>query len=101
VKYSPPSDCKFSVYPTNEFQKDYKRILKRKYDIALLDEVIVKLAQDETLEPKYKDHALTGDMKGFRECHILSDWLLIYISTEKDLVLVLTRTGTHSDLFSK
>ena len=83
----------------NSFKKDYKRIVKRGYDIALLENVIRMLADGETLPAKYRDHALTGNYSGFRECHITPDWLLIYEVRESELILVLSRTGTYSDLF--
>ena len=83
----------------NSFKKDYKRIVKRGYDIALLENVIRMLADGETLPAKYRDHALTGNYSGFRECHITPDWLLIYEVRESELILVLSRIGTHSDLF--
>lgn len=80
------------------FKKDYKRVKKRGYNIQLLENVLELLARQESLPPKYKDHALTGDYKGFRECHITPDWLLVYKIHDEELILVLTRTGTHSDL---
>ena len=83
----------------NSFKKDYKRIVKRGYDIALLENVIRMLADGETLPAKYRDHTLTGNYSGFRECHITPDWLLIYEVRESELILVLSRTCTHSDLF--
>lgn len=89
----------YSVRPTTKFQKDLKRIAKRGYDISLLTEVIKKLANGERLPEKNKDHALSGDYSGYRECHITPDWLLIYEIENDELILYLTRTGTHSDLF--
>ena len=83
----------------NSFKKDYKRIVKRGYNIALLENVIRMLADGETLPAKYRDHALTGNYSSYRECHITPDWLLIYEVRESELILVLSRTGTHSDLF--
>lgn len=80
------------------FKKDYKRVKKRGYNIQLLENVLELLARQEPLSPKYKDHALTGDYKGFRECHITPDWLLVYEIHDEELILVLTRIGTHSDL---
>ena len=80
------------------FKKDYKRVKKRGYNISLLEEVIDKLANHEELDKKYKDHALVGQWIGFRECHIAPDWLLIYQIKEDELVLTLTRTGTHTEL---
>ena len=89
---------KYEIKRSSRFKKDYKRIKKRGYDLSLLDDVIKLLAKGETLPTEYKDHALVGDLKGFRECHILPDWLLIYRINEGILILTLTRTGTHSDL---
>lgn len=90
---------KYAVKPTTKFQKDLKRIQKRGYDTSLLTEVIKKLAAGEQLPEKNKDHALSGNFVGCRECHITPDWLLIYEIVDKELILYLTRTGTHSDLF--
>lgn len=86
---------------TTQFKKDYKLALRRHLDIALLDNIIRALARGETLPEKNRDHALTGDWVGHRECHILPDWLLVYRIEEDVLVLTLARTGTHSDLFGK
>ncbi len=86
---------------TNQFKKDYKLAMKRHLDIKLLDDIVRKLVACEPLPEKNKDHALTGDWTGHRECHIQPDWLLVY-RIEKDLlILTLSRTGTHSDLFGK
>ena len=84
---------------TSRFKKDYKTIIKRNLDISLLDDVIRILANGSTLPPQYNDHSLSGSFKGFRECHITPDWLLIYSIENNNLLLVLSRTGTHSDLF--
>lgn len=84
---------------TSKFKKDYKAILKRNLDINLLDDAIRILAHGDTLPQQYNDHSLSGNWKGFRECHIAPDWLLIYSIEDNNLVLVLSRTGTHSDLF--
>lgn len=81
------------------FKKDYKRIKKRGYDIRLLEKTIELLATGQGLPAEYHDHSLSGDYSGCRECHIAPDWLLVYEIVERDLVLYLTRTGTHSDLF--
>ena len=89
----------YSIKPTSKFQKDLKRIQKRGYDISLITEIIKKLSNGEKLPEKNKDHALTGNFEGCRECHITPDWLLIYEVYDKELILYLTRTGTHSDLF--
>lgn len=81
------------------FKKDYKRAIKRGYDIKLLETVLELLIQEKELPAKYKDHTLSGDYSDCRECHITPDWLLIYRINRNELVLCLTRTGTHSDLF--
>ena len=83
---------------TTAFKKHYKLMKKRGYDMDLLDNVIDILRQGKKLDPKYKDHPLKGDFSDFRECHILSDWLLIYRIDGDILILTLSDTGTHSDL---
>lgn len=83
----------------SSFKKDFKRIVKRGYNIRLLEEVIEILASGNSLPSKYKDHILIGDYKDCHECHITPDWLLIYQISDNELILYLTRTGTHSDLF--
>ena len=89
----------FTVKPTTRFGKDLKRIQKRGYDISCLTAVIKLLAAGETLPEVYRDHSLSGNYADCRECHITPDWLLIYEIDGQDLILYLTRTGTHSDLF--
>jgi len=81
----------------SQFKKDYKRCLKRGCEIVKLHTVIEVLANGKKLDAKYRDHSLLGDYRDCRECHIEPDWLLIYMTTETELVLI--RTGTHSDLF--
>ena len=90
---------KLTIKTTKRFDKDLKKLKKRKYDLTLLAQIINKLSDSEILPKKYRDHYLTGDYKGFRECHIQPDWLLIYKIEKNILVLTLSRTGTHSDLF--
>jgi mRNA interferase YafQ len=90
---------KYAIKYTSKFQRDLKRVQKRGYDISLLNNVIKKLANGETLSPKFKDHLLVGNYGNCRECHITPDWLLIYEIDNDCLFLYLTRTGTHSDLF--
>lgn len=92
---------KYIVKPTSQFKRDYKLAMKRGKDITLLEEVVTHLALGEALSDKNKDHALTGNWVGHRECHIQPDWLLIYRIEDDVLVLTLSRTGTHSDLFGK
>jgi addiction module toxin, relE/stbE family len=89
----------YKIRPSAKFQKDLKRIQKRGYDITLLKDVLNLLVNGKVLPIKYKDHNLSGNFKGCRECHITPDWLLIYEIAENELILYLTRTGTHSDLF--
>jgi len=84
---------------TSQFKKDYKLAAKRGGDVSLLDDVIRVLAAGKELDPKFRDHNLTGNWSGHRECHIKPDWLLIYRIEGNDLILVLARTGSHSDLF--
>ena len=81
------------------FKKDYKRIVKRGYDMRLLEKVIELLAKQKPRPEKNRDHQLSGDYAGCRECHITPDWLLIYEVADEELILYLTRTGSHSDLF--
>lgn len=80
------------------FKKDYKRIKKRGYDTRLLEKIVGILAEGKPLPAEYKDHNLSGNYKGCRECHISPDWLLVYEIMEKELLLYLTRMGTHSDI---
>jgi len=85
---------------TSAFRKDLKIAKKRGYNLSLIELVIDELLKENTLVPKYKDHALIGNYTGFRECHISPDWLLIYSIDKSKLILTASRTGTHSDLFS-
>lgn len=89
----------YRIRPTSRFQKDLKRVKKRGYDIALLTTVITKLAAGEPLPDKNRDYPLSGNYGACRECHITPDWLLIYEIDGDELILYLTRTGSHSDLF--
>ena len=84
---------------STRFKKDLKQAKKRGYDLNLLDEVVTKLANLQPLPSKNRDHGLTGNYEGFRECHISPDWLLIYRIDGNELILFLSRTGSHSDLF--
>ncbi len=90
---------KYKLNWSTKFKKEYKRAQKRNYDLRLIDEVIKLLAEGIELPEIYKDHELTGNWVGHRECHIQNDWLLIYRKIDDLLILELTRTGTHSDLF--
>lgn len=88
-----------AIKATSKFKKDYKAAIKRGLDISLLEAIIKKLANQEPLPPENRDHQLSGNWSNFRECHILSDWLLVYRVDHDVLVLTLARTGTHSDIF--
>lgn len=90
---------KYEVRFTNQFKKDIKLAKKQGRDIEKLFGVIGILANGETLDEKYRDHDLSGNFKGCRECHIEPDWLLIYEVDNNVLVLVLNRVGSHSELF--
>lgn len=89
----------YNIVPSTKFRKDLKLILRRGYNVSLLDEVVENLANGIPLAEKYHDHLLNGNYMGCRECHITPDWLLIYEISDGELILYLTRTGTHSDLF--
>ncbi len=86
---------------TRQFRKDYKRVKKRGYNMKLLEGVIDLLLNEQPLDGCYRDHGLTGNYAGFRECHISADWLLIYVIDKNQLILTASRTGTHADLFAK
>ncbi len=89
----------YQVEYSNKFHKSYKRAKKRGLPLEQLLLVIEKLSKGLSLEAKYRDHALTGNYIGYRECHIQPDWLLVYKIEKKRCVLYLLNTGTHSDLF--
>jgi mRNA interferase YafQ len=86
-----------SLIRSAQFRRDVKLAQRRGKDLSKLRELILLLAEGQPLPPRYKDHPLSGDWKHYRDCHIESDWLLIYKIAGDDLYLV--RTGTHSDLF--
>ncbi|WP_050697555.1 type II toxin-antitoxin system YafQ family toxin [Anaeromassilibacillus senegalensis] len=90
---------KYEIESTGRFKKDLKTILKRGYNMELLQKIIDLLCMGESLPEKCKDHALSGNWANYRECHVAPDWLLIYKIEEDILILTLTRTGSHSDLF--
>ena len=90
---------KYEIKFTSQFKKDLKQAKKQGKNTDKLFAVIEKLASGEALESKYKDHALAGNYKDCRECHVEPDWLLIYEIFENTLVLMLYRAGSHSELF--
>jgi len=89
---------KYKIHYEKRYRKQYKLLQKREYNMSLLDEVVLKLANGEKLPEKYKDHPLQGDRRGYRDCHIQGDWVLIYKIDKGILTLVLSETGTHSDI---
>lgn len=89
----------YRIVATSKFKKDLKLAIKRGYNVDLLGAVIDKLVVGEQLPENNRDHYLSGNYERCRECHVAPDWLLIYAIAADELVLYLTRTGTHSDLF--
>ena len=92
---------KFKVIATNQFEKDLKLAKKRGMNFDKLYHVVNQLANGEKLPPQLQNHLLHGDYKGYWECHINPDWLLIYSKDNEIRIISLSRTGTHSDLFEK
>jgi mRNA interferase YafQ len=90
--------AKYMQRQTTKFKKDLKNLRKRGYDLSLLNDVVELLANGETLPEKYRDHALAGNKIGYRDCHIKGDWVLIYKIDKNVLTLILSETGTHSDI---
>ena len=88
-----------NIVVSNQFKKDLKTARKRGLKLNRLQEVVNTLASQQPLDIKYRDHNLSGNYAGFRECHIEPDWLLVYCIDNGELELFLFRTGTHSDLF--
>lgn len=88
-----------NIVPSNQFKKDLRLAKKRGLRLELLSTVVNTLAAGNPLDARYRDHNLTGNYRGFRECHIEPDWLLVYRIEAEDLELFLFRTGSHSDLF--
>lgn len=90
---------KLTIDTTSRFRKDYKLAVHRGYDMSILENVVEILARGELLPEKYCDHDLIGNYKGCRECHLKPDWLLVYQIFDDELILLLTRTGSHNDIF--
>jgi mRNA interferase YafQ len=89
----------YSIKYTNKFKKDVKRCQKRGLNLDLLRDAVDILATTGTLPLKYKAHSLSGNYTNRMECHIQPDWLLVWMQNDKELILLFTDTGTHSDLF--
>lgn len=87
------------IVASKQFRKDLKLAMRRGLDISSLQNVVDAISRRQVLDSKYNDHELSGYFKGYRECHVEPDWLLIYRVDDKVLKLFLLRTGTHSDLF--
>lgn len=92
---------KYTLKPTTQFKRDLKKAQKQNKNLDLLNKVLQQLAEGIPLPEKNRDHALTGNYAGCRECHIQPDWLLIYEIAEDTLFLYLTRTGSHNELFER
>lgn len=92
---------KYEVKFTNQFKKDLKLAKKQNKDLDKLFEVVDILANGKKLDERYRDHGLSGEYQGTRECHVEPDWLLVYEIRDDVLVLMLYRLGTHSELFKK
>ena len=89
---------KYSIRQTKRFKKSLKKMLRRGKDYSKLRAVVSRLACGQPLAPKFKDHPLSNNMAGLRDCHIENDWVLLYYYQDDVLVLTLSDTGTHSDL---
>ena len=89
----------YAIIATTQYRKSYKKAAKRGLNVKKLDEIVHKLSLGEKLGPKYRDHVLKGKYKGYHECHITPDWLLIYSIKDDILIITLVDTGTHADLF--
>ncbi|MDR0944854.1 MAG: type II toxin-antitoxin system YafQ family toxin [Bifidobacteriaceae bacterium] len=94
-----PQKPQLAVEYTTQLSRDLKKIAKRGLDLGKLTEVLNQLAAQKSLAPRHRDHALAGNYRGTRECHIEPDWLLIYSVSHTDLILAAIRTGSHADLF--
>lgn len=91
----------YSIVFTSKMKKDAKRMRKRGKDMSKLTRTLDMLAHGVMLPAEYRDHQLSGDLREYRECHIESDWLLIYAIRVHELVVIATATGTHADLFGR
>lgn len=87
------------IVRTGQFKKDYKKLVRQGKDIRELKAIVTKLSKGEKLPPQNKDHKLTGRLGKYRDCHIQSDWILIYQINKKEQELILVRMGSHSELF--
>lgn len=90
---------KYTIEMSSRYKKELKKMLKRGADESKILAVVDILASGDTLPPRYEDHPLHGNFEGLRECHITPNWILVYRIDGDNLILALTRTGTHSDIF--
>lgn len=90
---------KYTLIYTGEFKRNVKKCVKRGYDLTLLQNVISILQMKGELPKEYSPHKLMGNYKGYWECHVMPDWLLLWKQNDKELILTLYKTGTHSDIF--
>ena len=90
---------RYKVAASSRFKRDVKRLARRGYNIEILKGIVLQLADGEILPPKNEDHPLKGKWAKYRECHVTPDWLLVYKVDNGTLTLVLSRTGTHADVF--
>lgn len=84
---------------TKQFEKDFRRMIKRGKDMKKIENVMRKLVNEEILDRRHRDHKLISDFEDFRECHIEPDWLLLYKINKKDNIIIFARTGSHADIF--
>ncbi|MBO6117415.1 MAG: type II toxin-antitoxin system YafQ family toxin [Bacteroidales bacterium] len=91
----------YTLIYTGEFKRNVKKCAKRGYDLAALQRVITILQNTGTLPKEYLPHKLSGNYKGYWECHVMPDWLLLWKQNDNELILTLYKTGTHSDIFGK
>ena len=95
-------NLKYKIVRSKQYKRDLRRLARSgRYELTKLDQVIIQLASGNPLSPLLRNHKLQGDMLGLEECHIQGDWVLIYLRQDDVLVLTLTRTGTHSQLFGE
>ena len=86
---------------SNQFKRDYNLLIRRGYDITKLDTVVFILLAQAPLEARHRDHPLKGKWQSYRGCHIADDWVLVYKVDSDRLKLMLTRTGTHADVYGQ
>lgn len=90
---------RYQIQYTGQFKKSYKKCIKRGYDQNIFKKAISILSETGSLPDRYRPHRLHGNYEGFWECHLQSDWLLVWMQNDQELILILTDIGTHSDIF--